>query len=120
MLISSEQSNASTQTLYQKIRLKRLIQHIKLYAHNLLRCVQREDRSSMLSFQLSDGVLYYRIPITSNTSIIGSIKYNCLLSFLSVTEKSKQNFPITHSYLSTGLPSKIHRHWMNVEELMNF
>jgi len=97
-LISPKQNTASTQTFYQKIHLRRLIQHTKLYAHALFRCAKREGRSSMSSFQLSDRVLYYRIPITSYTSIIGSFKYNCSPSFYSVTEKSKQKFPVTHTY----------------------
>jgi len=41
-LISSEQSNASTQTLYQKICLMCLIQHTKLCMHTLFRHAQRE------------------------------------------------------------------------------
>ena len=97
-LISPEQKTASTQTFCQKIRLRRLIPHTKLYAHTLFRHVQREGRSSMSSFQLSDRVLYYRIPITCYTSIIGSFKYNCSPFFHSVTEKSKQKFPVTHTY----------------------
>ena len=59
-LISPEQSNALTQTLYLKIRLRRLIQHTKLYAHTLFRCTHREGKSLMSSFQLSDGILHYR------------------------------------------------------------
>ena len=97
-LISPEQNTASTQTYHQKIRLRRLIPHTKLYVHTLFIRVQREGRSSMSSFQLSDRVLYYRIPITCYTSIIGSFKYNCSPSFHSVTEKSKQKFPVTHTY----------------------
>ena len=97
-LISPEQNTASTQTFHQKIRLRRLIPHTKLYKHTLFICVQRVDRSSMSSFKLSDRVLYYRIPITCYTSIIRSFKYNCSPSFHSVTEKSKQKFPVTHTY----------------------
>ena len=97
-LISPEQNAASTQTFHQKIRLRYLIPHTKLYAHTLFIRVQREGRSSKSSFQLSDRVLYYRMPITCYTSIIGSFKYNCSPSFYSVTEKSIQKFPVTHSY----------------------
>ena len=97
-LVSPEQNTVSTQTFNQKICLRRLIPHIKLYVHTLFRRAQREGRSSMSSFQLLDTVLYYRIPITCYTSIIGSFKYNCSPSFHSVTEKSKQKFPVTHTY----------------------
>ena len=65
----------------------------------------------MSSFQLSDRVLYYWIPITCYTS---SFKYNCSPSFHSVTEKSKQKFPMTHTYQW----AKIHQRRMNVEEFM--
>ena len=97
-LISPEQNTASTQTFHQKFCLRCLIPHTKLYEHILFICVQREGRSSMSSFQLSDRVLYYRIPITCYTSIIGSFKYNCSPSFHSVMEKSKQKFPVTYTY----------------------
>ena len=99
-LISPEQNTASTQTFHQKIRLRCLILHTKLYEHTLFIHVQREGRSSMSSFQLLDRVLYHQNPITCYTSIIGSFKYNCSPSFHSVTEKSKQ-IPCD-SYLSTG------------------
>ena len=97
-LISPEQNTALTQTFYQKIHLRRLIPHTKLYVHTSFRHAQREGRSSMSSFQLLDRVLYYQIPITCYTPIIGSFKYNCSPSFHSVTEKSKQKFPVTHTY----------------------
>ena len=94
-LISPEQNTASTQTFHQKICLRCLIPHTKLYEHIVFICVQREGRSSMSSFQLSDRVLYYRILITCYTSIIGSF---CSPSFHSVMEKSKQKFPVAHTY----------------------
>ena len=62
-LISLEQSTASTQTLYQKIYLRRLIPHTILYAHTLFRLAQREDRNSILSFQLTERILYYQFPL---------------------------------------------------------
>ena len=86
-LVSPGQNNASTQTLYQNIHLRRLIQQ---YALTFFRRAQREGRSSMSSFKLLEGVLYYWISITCN------FEYNCSPSFLSVVEKSKQNFPVIH------------------------
>ena len=44
-LISPEQNTALTQTLYQTIRLRRLIPYTKLYAHTLFRCALGEGRS---------------------------------------------------------------------------
>ena len=120
-LISPEQSTASTQTFHQKICLRCLIPHTKLYEHILFICLQREGKSSMSSFQLSDRVLYYRIPITCYTSIIGSFKYNCSPSFHSVMEKIQAKIPCdSYLGLSTGLLSKIHQHRMSVQEFMNY
>ena len=49
-LISPKQNTASTQTLYQMIRFRRLIPYTKLYAHTLLRRTLGEGRSSLSSF----------------------------------------------------------------------
>ena len=66
-LISPEQNNTLTQTLYQKIPLRRLIQH----TYQIIRTyvpysdARREHKSSMSSFQLLEWVLYYQISIAN-------------------------------------------------------
>ena len=65
ILITSECNNASTKTLYRKIRLRRLIKHTKLYAHTCYKHAWRNGRSLTSSFKLPIWVLYYRDPITA-------------------------------------------------------
>ena len=87
--------------LYTKRFISGALFHIPNYTRILFSDMRRERvEVQMSSFQLSDRVLYYRIPITCYPSIIqiGSFKYNCSSSFHSVTEKSKQKFPKTHTY----------------------
>ena len=62
-LVSPEQNIASTQIFHQKIHLRRLIPHTKLYAHTLFIRMQREGRSSMSSFQLSDRYFIIGFPL---------------------------------------------------------
>ena len=69
-----------------------IIRKYLLYKH-----AWKDGRSLASSFKLPIWVLYYRDPITFCTSIIESLEDNRSLFIFSVMEKSKQNFPVTHT-----------------------